>query len=308
MKNDYVTDFAFRGLVPLLNELQCDAATQSKIIPWYWKSAPTWVTESLNSQHEFDAIARLEIRAELSGRDKRESGAGGNDYLHDQIRRQRRRQAEIARNNAEVRKVQGLFVYSTEAEKQAEEARRWKPCTHWGGTKDSCDRCQTPVSGALGRAQAMFDEHRAFVLGRIASELSPYLGGRTSRTYSEFALPDDKNYDMEKLPGSDLENEVWKNVAAAIPQFVPNTALKAHGALAWLRSVVESTVKMHFRREWATKRGVAVTRQLPEDSEGRGFVNPTDPTFAKPTAVPVELDNEERQLVTNEAGIPFFTK
>jgi hypothetical protein len=87
MKNDYVTDFAFRGLVPLLNELHCDAATQSKIIPWYWKSAPTWVTRSLNSQHEFDAIAKLEIRAELSGRDKREIGARDNDYLRDQIRR-----------------------------------------------------------------------------------------------------------------------------------------------------------------------------------------------------------------------------
>jgi hypothetical protein len=308
MKSDYVSDFAFRGLVPFLSELQCDAATQSRLIDWYWKNAPLWVTESLNSQHEFDAIAKLEIRAELSGRDERDSGAGSEVYFREQFRRERRRLVEIGRKNEEVRRAQGLYSYSTEEERSQQEARRWKPCTHWGGTKDSCSRCQKPVSIALAQAQAMFDEHRAFVLDRIACELSRYLDGQSPRSYSAFALPDNKSYDLKKLPGSDIENEVWKNVAVAIPRFIPNPALKENGVLAWLRPVVESTVKMHFRREWAKKRGTAVTRQLPEDSRGRGIVNPSDPTFAKPTAVPVKPEKDTRFVVTNEAEMPFFKK
>jgi DNA-directed RNA polymerase specialized sigma24 family protein len=105
----------------------------------------------------------------------------------------------------------------------------------------------------------MYDEHRKFVIGRIHAETQPYRGH------------------FEDTVKDDIENEVWQTVAAKIGDYRD----LGHGPLAWLRTIVELTVKSHFRRTWAKKRGDAVTHELDEDNSRR-MVSPDDQPPARP--------------------------
>jgi DNA-directed RNA polymerase specialized sigma24 family protein len=111
----------------------------------------------------------------------------------------------------------------------------------------------------MAKAQAMFDTHRKFVIGRIHAETQPYCGH------------------FDDTVKDDIENEVWQTVAAKIADYRDF----GHGPLAWLRAIVELTVKSHFRRTWAKKRGNAVTYELDEDNSRR-VASPDDPPPVRP--------------------------
>lgn len=136
----------------------------------------------------------------------------------------------------------------------------WVPCKHWAGSKADCPQCRSQsLPGAMAQAQVMFDMHRKFVIGRIHAETEPYRG------HFDDTLKDD------------IENEVWQTVAVKIGGYRDF----GHGPLAWLRTIVELTVKSHFRRTWAKKRGDAVTHELDEDNSRR-VASPDDPPPVRP--------------------------
>jgi hypothetical protein len=110
--HDHVRDFAFDELSSFLGELGCDGAAQSRIISWYWKTAPGWVT-SAQSRFEFNAVAKHEIRSELRGTPPEQ-----NEYERELARCNQ----FLTHQSAEVLNPSGLVAVTS-----------WTPCTHWGG-------------------------------------------------------------------------------------------------------------------------------------------------------------------------------
>lgn len=58
--NGFANDFGFFRLVGFLDTLNCGASTQTRLIAWYWRTAPSWIADD---QDEFDAIAQKNLQA-----------------------------------------------------------------------------------------------------------------------------------------------------------------------------------------------------------------------------------------------------
>jgi hypothetical protein len=141
----------------------------------------------------------------------------------------------------------------------------WKPCRHFGGSRE-CSTCLkrntaagVRLAGAMALANEMYNQHRRFVLDRLRTELMPFTDGKP---YSAF---------------DDLEQMCWQAVASGIAKYEDQST-----PLAWLKKIVHGTVVDHFRRLGATKRGTALTDQLigdPVEYDASGVLNPPE----KPT-------------------------
>jgi hypothetical protein len=133
---------------------------------------------------------------------------------------------------------------------------RWTPCTHWGGTR-KCASCERPkAAGVMVKAQSLYEGYRDFVRARIHAELLPYTNGGS---FKEF---------------SDLESDVWHNVARKIESYEDRGT-----PMAWLKVVVRSTVNDHFDSQWAKKRDIRL-----ETLFGDTSTLTTDAVHAKPTS------------------------
>jgi len=229
MQNDFRNDFLLFRLHRTLVTLGCDSVSQTRLIDWFWKMSRSWEAAS---QVEFDSIAISELTQQVKGSPLRGTPRGWWVSNH------------------------------APAPRSLHHQPSWTPCSHWGGSKADCPRCKNQLlPGAMLQAQAMYDEHRKFVLGRLHAELHSYQGH------------------FNETLKSDLENEVWQTVAAKIGDY-RDLGLK-NGPLAWLRTIVEFTVKTHFQKTWAVKRGDVVTHELDEDNTRR-VASPDDPPPARP--------------------------
>lgn len=121
-------------------------------------------------------------------------------------------------------------------------SKTWKPCKHWGG-KDLCQNCKAERDGMVGdssaQVQAMFDNHRPFVRKQLHAELR----SRTnSGQHPEFR---------------DIESQVWMTVKVRIEGYAERGQ-----PIAWLKTVVHSTVQDYFKGKFRDMRDERKTANM----------------------------------------------
>jgi DNA-directed RNA polymerase specialized sigma24 family protein len=146
---------------------------------------------------------------------------------------------------------------------------RWEPCKHFGGER-ICPLCEREaaeldqaiteiqaiadglaspelktLSGTMAHAQRIWERYHKFVRARLWAELRPYTQG--GQPYCRM---------------DEVESQVWMNVAAKIGGYTDRGT-----PMAWLTTVVHSTVNDWFKTEFRQCRDARLTDSLPTSDQ-----------------------------------------
>lgn len=253
----FAANFLRRQLPRYEAELGQDAARS--FIRWWTASSP-YIGLAAETQREFDGAAHYSCDFWLNGWAQRKTrrivtgeGAEAAPSPDDE--------AAQLRAKWGVTKNQALRIPPSVPQKA------WRPCKHWDTTpvKDGeederrmCPNCAADREGMVGQyseqIQSMYDQHRRFVWKQLHERLRV----RTSLAiHPEFY---------------DIESKVWTTVNVRIAGYDDRGQ-----PLAWLKSVIHSTVEDYFKEKYRTKRGALVTSNT-TDGDGDKLYQEQDGT------------------------------